>query len=296
MFASTKECDFVKSMQPRVDALLRRVAEKTILPRFQRLRDADIIEKSPGEVVTVADREAEAMFEETLSKLLPGSRVIGEEACAADESLMQRLDEGLVWIVDPIDGTAHFAAGREPFGTMIALAVDGVVVGGWIYHPIRDLLFKAILGEGAFVRGANCAACRLRTSDPVGAPIAGLATQFMMPELRTATLERAERAFQLHPIPRCAAEHYPRLCRGENHLALFQRTLPWDHAAGALLLIEAGGHVARWDGTPYHFHDDGVGILAAASSELWEEASEVLFSGTSLREKGHLLLPPNREI
>lgn len=282
--------DLVAMLDSDIGALLRRVAETAIMPRFQRLRDGDVKEKTPGEFVTVADHEAEAMLTESLSILLPGSRVVGEEACAADPSHLEGLDKGLVWVVDPLDGTAHFAAGREPFGTMVALAADGETLGGWIYNPARKLMYTGSLGQGAFEVDAAGTVRRLKTADPPDKPIAGLATQFMTPELREATQARARAAFDIHPIPRCAAEHYPRLCRSENHVALFQRTLPWDHAAGALILAEAGGHVARWDGTPFRFYDNGLGILAAVGRDAWDKAAKVLFAGGVLQANGHQIL------
>lgn len=287
--------DLAGRLKDGVEALLRRVAETAIMPHFRQLRDGEVSEKTPGEMVTVADHKAEEMLEEHLSALLPGSRVVGEEACASNPAVLDGLDEGLVWVVDPLDGTAHFAAGREPFGTMVALAADGETIASWIYNPVQDLMFGATPGQGAFVTNGSGATRRLKTSGPAARPIAGLATQFMTEELREATIARGAEAFELVPIPRCAAEHYPRLCRSENHVALFQRTLPWDHAAGALLLTEAGGHVARWDGTPYRFYDDGLGILAATSRELWEAAADVLFAGGTLLACGRELLPPTAE-
>jgi fructose-1,6-bisphosphatase/inositol monophosphatase family enzyme len=285
--------ELVASVKSEVETLLRQVADTAIMPHFRQLRDGEISEKTPGELVTIADHKAEAMLEEHLATILPYSRVVGEEACAADPAVLDRLDGGLVWVVDPLDGTAHFAAGREPFGTMVALAADGRTIGSWIFNPVQNLMFTAALGEGAFVTNAEGMRQRLKTADPSGTPVAGLATQFMTPELREATTARGSEAFDLVPIPRCAAEHYPRLCRSENHIALFQRTLPWDHAAGALLLTEAGGYVARWDGTPYRFHDNRLGILAATSRKLWDEAAEILFAGGALFAGGRELLPPN---
>jgi len=283
--------DLATALDSDVQILMRQVAEQAIMPHFRQLRDGDAKEKTPGEWGTVADHQAEEMLTEHLTELLPGSRVVGEEACAADPGVLERLDEGLVWVVDPLDGTAHFAAGREPFGTMVALAADGETLGGWIYNPVQQMGYRAVLGTGSFAVDANGSARRLKTEDPAGRPIAGLATQFMTPELREATLAAAEGVFELQPIPRCAAEHYPRLCRNENHIALFQRTLPWDHAAGALLLAEAGGHVARWDGKPYRFHDGGLGILAASSRGLWDRAAEVLFACGMLHAGGSEILP-----
>jgi len=283
--------DFATALDSDVQALLRQVAERTIMPHFRQLRDGDAKEKTPGEWVTIADHQAEEMLTERLTDLLPGSRVVGEEAAASDPGVLERLDEGLVWVVDPLDGTAHFAAGREPFGTMVALAADGVTLGGWIFLPVPGQMYRGLKGQGAFAIDPDGTSRRLQTTDPQGTPIAGLATQFMTPALREATLAAAEGVFELQPIPRCAAEHYPRLCRNENHIALFQRTLPWDHAAGALIFAEAGGYIARWNGAPYHFHDGELGILAANSRKLWDRAADVLFACGTLHEGGNEILP-----
>src|SRR5919106_4920939 len=103
-------------MNDKVETLMREAAANAILPRFRRLQHHEIEEKTPGELVTAADREAERILSAGLSALLPGSLVIGEEAAAADPALISRLaDGGDIWLVDPLDGTANFAAGREPF-------------------------------------------------------------------------------------------------------------------------------------------------------------------------------------
>ncbi|MFV1919370.1 inositol monophosphatase family protein [Sphingomonas sp. MJ1 (PH-R8)] len=107
-------------------------------------------------------------------------------------------------------------------------------------------------------------------------PVAALATQFMTPTERARAHRAAERRFALEPIPRCAAESYPRLVNGRNDVALFQRILPWDHAAGVLFLTEAGGHVTHWDGSSYRVGSDRAGLLAAADVRLWEVAADVL--------------------
>lgn len=265
------------NLREPVTLLLRHVAATKILPRFRHLAAGDIEEKTPGELVTVADREAETALANGLSHLLPEARVVGEEACSRDPSQLDGLDRGLLWIVDPIDGTANFAAGREPFGVIVALARDGVTREAWILDPVSGRLCHAVQNGGASIDGAPV---RVPAADPVK-PVAALATQFMTPRLRATMLERAALHFEVVPIPRCAAEHYPRLALGQNHIALFQRTLPWDHAAGALFLTESGGTIARWDGTPYAFHDDRRGLLAATSEGLWRYAAAHLAAGVS---------------
>ena len=271
-----------------VSAVLRQAAANAILPRFRQLRREDVAEKTPGEWVTIADRDSEHILAEGLAALLPPARVVGEEACSADPRLLQGLDEGLIWIVDPLDGTANFASGEEPFGIIVALACEGETLAGWLYDPLTDRLCFAARGQGAQLSIGDQARPLRIAADPEK-PIATLATQFMPAGLRDEVVEAAQAAFDVRPIPRCAAEHYPRLCLGENHVALFQRTLPWDHAAGALLLTEAGGYLKRWDGSPYRFHDDGVGILAASSQSIWESAAEVLLTGGLLTQGNRML-------
>lgn len=97
----------------RVADLLREAATEAILPRFNRLRKGDVIEKSAGELVTSADEHSERIITEGLLALLPNSRVIGEEACAACPELLIRIDQGSTWLVDPLDGTGNFVGGRD---------------------------------------------------------------------------------------------------------------------------------------------------------------------------------------
>ena len=89
---------------------------------------------------------------------------------------------------------------------------------------------------------------------------------------------RAATAYELVPIPRCAAEQYPRLCLGENDITVFHRTWPWDHAPGSLFLTEAGGRIARFDGSDYRLGDGKTGLLATSSPALWDEAARILLA------------------
>ncbi len=253
-----------------VAALMREVAEVAVLPRFRSLAAHEIVEKSPGELVTSADREAELRLRDGLDRLGVGARVVGEEAAAETPALLDGIGDGLVWLVDPLDGTANFAAGREPFGMMVALVDDGVPIAGWMFDPISGRMCQAARGLGATIDGVA-----VRTHIPTGTqPVASLATQFMSADRRARVHARAERDFTLMPIPRCAAESYPRLALGQNHVALFQRILPWDHAAGVLFIEEAGGRAAHWDGQPYRVGSASSGLLVAASEDLWGHAAK----------------------
>ena len=104
--------------------LLRQVSATAILPQYRTLAAHQIEAKGTGDVVTVADTLAEEMLAEGLAKIIPGLPVVGEEAAHADAAVFDRLS-GDCWIVDPLDGTRNFAAGRPPFGILIAMAAGG---------------------------------------------------------------------------------------------------------------------------------------------------------------------------
>ncbi|HTH28320.1 MAG TPA: inositol monophosphatase family protein [Sphingobium sp.] len=257
-----------------VDALIRTVARDIVLPRYRNLAAEHIHEKAADDLVTIADHESEARLAEGLAAILPDARVIGEEACVADPSLLERFGDSLVWIIDPIDGTGNFAAGRPPFGILIALAADGEARAGWLYDPLTGRMCHAVAGQGAFINGEPV---RARESG-MAPPVAGISLLYVDPDKRRSIITRAEGRLNMVDIPRCAAEQYPRVVLGQNDLALFERTLPWDHAAGALFLTEAGGRALRPDGLPYRVDDPRPGLLAAASPRLWDMGAAIVFA------------------
>ncbi|MGB3167390.1 MAG: inositol monophosphatase family protein [Alteraurantiacibacter sp.] len=254
-------------MDGEILALCRSVSERVILPRFRNLADSEIEDKGGHDPVTIADRESEALLCEGLNKLASGVAVVGEEAAHADPAVLDRL-AGDCWIVDPIDGTRNFAAGKPPFGILIARASGGEAHSGWIYDCLTGRFCSAHLGAGAFVDGERV------TARPTGdaPPVAAISLIFMDNAKREATKEHIAPHYRLVDIPYCAAEQYPRLALGENDVSIFERTLAWDHAAGVLWLNEAGGKAARPDGTAYRVDQwQRKGLVGAASPALWQD-------------------------
>lgn len=260
--------------QPLDDAvrtLMRKVSQEAILPHYQQLGEHQIIAKAADDVVTVADHLAEEMLTEGLSKIESGLEIVGEEAAHADPAVFNRLSAPC-WIIDPLDGTRNFAKGKPPFGILIALAEGGECRAGWIYDVLTGRFCSAHKGNGAFIDGARVTASPTGT----GMPVAAISLIYMDPAKRAATSEAIAPHYRLVDIPYCAAEQYPRLVLGENDVSIFERTLPWDHAAGVLFLNEAGGKAARPDGSPYRVDDGRKGLLGAASLELWDDLAERL--------------------
>jgi fructose-1,6-bisphosphatase/inositol monophosphatase family enzyme len=258
----------------QVGLLLRQTAADIVLPRFRTLQAHEQWQKSPGEIVTIVDHEAEALIASDLAAMIPGSRVVGEEAAAHDARLLERLSEGAVWLVDPLDGTANFAAGNERFAMMVALLLDGEAVASWMLDPMSSALAHAETGSGAFIN-----ATRIRSS--AEAPILGLMRGALLTGFLPAVLYDLVRPgcaqFQeVLPGMRCAGHEYPAIARGFQHFALFWRTLPWDHVPGALFLTEAGGRAARLDGRAYRADQLGSGLLLAHNALIWQVVRDCL--------------------
>lgn len=234
--------------------LLRKAARAEIMPRFRRLGEGDVRAKSgPLDLVTEADEAAERAITAALHDRFPGCVVVGEEATAADPSLLGRLAGAeLAFVVDPIDGTANYAAGLPMFGSMAAALVRGEVVAAAIHDPLGDDTALALRGEGAWTEAADGRRQDLRVASPVPVRrMTGAASWRYLPAgLRASVcghLTRVAASFDL----RCAAHEYRALAGGHCHFLLFYRMMPWDHAPGWLLHQEAGGFAARFDGTPY---------------------------------------------
>ncbi len=252
----------------QVAAAIRDAADRTVVPRFRTLKAEAIIEKSPGDWVTDADHECEDLLTDALQAIEPGVPVVGEEAVASDPSLLTVADgHQRAWLLDPVDGTKAFIDGSPDFATMVALVENGVTTASWIWQPIHGQMFSATRGGGARRNG------EILHSPPQPGPRNqwhGLLRTHAMPEaLRTASNAGLQQAGLPHTQVAAAGVTYPKTATGEFAYALYWRTLPWDHAPGALLAEEVGRTVRRLDGTPYHPFDGGLGLLTAATPEVW---------------------------
>ncbi|WP_379921653.1 inositol monophosphatase family protein [Erythrobacter sp. R86502] len=257
----------LSALDAEIRDLMRFAAQRSMLPRFRNLAAGDVEMKGTDDPVTIVDREVEAFLTEALTRLAPGVAVVGEEAVHADKAVLDHLS-GQCWIIDPLDGTANFAEGKEPFGIIIALADAGRAVAGWIYDPVKDRFCHTCEGHGAFIEGERIAARPTGLQPPVSA----VSRMFLSPEQSAMVDARLAPHYTLVDIPRCAAEQYPRLALGDNDVSSFTRTLAWDHAAGVLWLNEAGGKAARYDGSPYRVDDQqATGLVGASTPAIWED-------------------------
>jgi fructose-1,6-bisphosphatase/inositol monophosphatase family enzyme len=265
-----------ESVLDQVSDLIREVADTIVRPRFRHLTSAQIHAKAPGDVVTIADQESERALTAGLTALLPGSQVVGEEAVAADPGILRRMcADGDVWIVDPVDGTNNFAAGKTPFAIMVALLREGEAAASWILDVMADRMAIAEAGSGAYLDGVRV---KTRTDDPGPAALRGtLARHYFPADLRERVNRHAGEFAEVTNGHHCAGYEYPSVATDEQQFAMFWRILPWDHVPGTLFVRESGGVVRHLDGTEYHPAGDGDGLLVAPNPDVWETVRSTLF-------------------
>lgn len=262
---------------------LAAIADEVILPRFRALQAGEVEEKSPGEVVTIADREAEHRISAVLRELRPDAVMIGEEAVAESPALLGALEtDAACWLVDPLDGTQNFVNGSADFAVMVALVEAGETVASWMWMPLERIAYVAERGAGAYRDGE-----RQRVVVPASVP--SLADLQGVVDVPGAVLDRfltAEQRARLAVIApsfggigagsRCSAVDYPLIVAGGQRFIRYERLSPWDHAPGSLFLEEAGGFVRRWDGSDYAPGRPGTGLLAASDPTTWTLVREAL--------------------
>jgi fructose-1,6-bisphosphatase/inositol monophosphatase family enzyme len=234
----------------QVEQLIREVAAQHVLPYFGRLTAADIDEKGPGDLVTIADRSAETALTAALAALVPGSVVVGEEAVAADPGVLARLaGDAPVWVIDPVDGTHNFAVGNPRFTTLVTLAHGGEPLASWTYAPVLGVMATARRGEGAYVDGE-----RLRVA-PAPDGLRHLDVCVPQPhwwpdDQRAGLLALCGEPVRLSYLDTSGLE-YIELAAGRRQAMVVTWEHSWDHAAGLLLQTEAGGIAIMADGGPF---------------------------------------------
>lgn len=231
----------------RVGELMRETAATELLPRFRSLAKEDIRLKGPGDYVTVADEASEQRLASGLARILPGVPVVGEEAVEKEPDLVDLIARPgeSCWIVDPLDGTANFASGKDRFAIIVCLVRDTVAIGGWILDLPTGRMAMALKGEGVTLDGVEVSRTK-PARPPIGFVGYKVKKEFdrQLPPAKRGTLGRVSTL-------NCAGAEYIEVLAGRADFNLYRMTKPWDHAAGTLMIAEAGGEAQRFDGKPY---------------------------------------------
>ena len=259
--------------------ILRDAARAEILPRFRHLATGAVRHKTgPLDLVTDADEAAERFIGASLAARFPAAIVVGEEACSSAPALLARLaDADLAFVVDPVDGTANFAAGLPLFGVMAAAIRRGEVIAAAIHDPVGDDTAFALRGAGAWLEtpDGDRSDLRVAASAPVDEMAGNVSWRFMPEPQRHTVCGNLPRLGESWDY-RCAAHEYRMAAAGHCHFLVFNRLLPWDHAPGWLLHREAGGFSARLDGSDYTPTATDGGLICAPDRASWQVLHDTL--------------------
>jgi myo-inositol-1(or 4)-monophosphatase len=261
----------LQTLTGKVTSLLRTVAEEELMPRFHRVR---IERKHDGSVVTDADRAVEARLVRELPTLFD-CPVLGEEMPSAEQQVIWR-DARWNWCVDPLDGTGNFASGKRYFGISVALMRQRRSVLGFVLDPNHHELYYAAVGRGAYKLDRMGHQHRLKRQPAVSLGEAHLEIG------RFKRLGRLQSALRAHAPCRKMSQsgasvlQWCHLAEGRTDVFLHAGEHPWDYAAGALILEEAGGRVASITHDDYwRTHDPQAmweqSVIAARHPALFDE-------------------------
>lgn len=241
---------------------------------------------SPTDVVTKMDRAAEELIRERILAERPGDAILGEEGGQVGQVAAAGADDGVRWIVDPLDGTVNYLYGLPDWSVSIAAELHGTVVAGAVCVPRRDSLYSAVLGGGAWLRpvAGTAAPRRLRCNADVPLSEALVATGFGYQARRRRVQGQVVSAVlpRVRDIRRggaCSVD----LCSlaGGQVDGYYERGVQyWDIAAGGLIASEAGARVAGLSGRPA-----GSSMTVAAGPGVFSALHDLLVSLDAERDE-----------
>lgn len=244
-------------------------AARSLLRDFNEVENLQVSAKGPGDFVSAADRRAEEIIFGELKKARPDYSFLMEESGAVEGT-----DSEYRWLIDPLDGTTNFLHGLPHWAISIALEHKGEIVAGLIHDPVKDEIFHAEKGTGAFMRRR-----RLRVSGRQDLMLATIATGAprRSVESRAQFMKEYNAIISVAPGLRrfgAAALDLAYVAAG-RYEGFWERNLkPWDVAAGLLIVKEAGGFVSDLDNPAANPVE--TGNILAANDRLFDSMSKIL--------------------
>ena len=248
-----------------VIALVREVSARELMPRFRHVHAE---RKLDGSLVTEADRAVEG----ALAAALPGlfdCPVLGEEMPELEQRRIWR-EADWFWCVDPLDGTTNFANGKRYFGISVALMRGRNSVFGVVFDPNRGEVFHALRDGGAYLNGRRL---KPGASRRLAESLVEVGRFKRLGRLGVALFEH--RPFRKLAMSGASVLQWCHMACGRTDAFLHAGEQPWDYAAGALILEEAGGRIATLHHDDY-WKSDGSGdwaksVIAARHPALFDE-------------------------
>jgi fructose-1,6-bisphosphatase/inositol monophosphatase family enzyme len=248
-----------------VVALMQEVSARELMPRFKHVSAE---RKHDGSLVTAADRMVEAALAEALPRIVD-CPVLGEEM---SEDAQRRIwhDADWCWCVDPLDGTANFAAGKRYFGISVALMHRRRSVIGVVFDPNSGEVFHAVKDGGAFLDSKRI---KLFPAKRLADAHVEVGRYKRLGRLGSALI--AHKPFRKLTMSGASVLQWSHMACGRIDAFLHAGEQPWDYAAGALILEEAGGRIASLQHDDYwrsnHPNEWTKSVIAARHPALFDE-------------------------
>lgn len=233
------------SISPLINVMIKAAekASRSLLRDFGEVEQLQVSVKGPSDFVSAADKKAEDILYKELSAARPGYSFLMEE-----RGEVQGSDPRHRWIIDPLDGTLNFLNGIPHWSISIGCEKDGEIIAGVIYDPVRDEMFYAEKGKGAFMRNK-----RLRVSGTQ--QITNAVVGFGAPKLSgdkhsqvIAQLNEIMLTMGSLRISGSMALDLAYVAAGRFDAVIGTKLSPWDVAAGYIIIRESGGFISEPDG------------------------------------------------
>ncbi len=255
-----------------VGKLHLQIAEHYCMGNFATLNKSQIYDKDEGRsVVTQIDIDAEHALREALLPLVAGACFVGEESVSNDCTLLDKAKtHEYVWLIDPLDGTRNFINENLVFSSMVSLIHQGEVILSSTYDCVLRDVAVAVKNQGAFYLNSNDSITTQASEKYDVSELKGQYSKAIRKEMMTQNITndltqddaiysqwdieaRCDAVKNITSI-RCAGRDLLLIAKGEQHFSIYLNLHPWDHAAGKLLIEEAGGIYKNLPRNPSTYH------------------------------------------
>ncbi|MDC3116368.1 inositol monophosphatase [Alphaproteobacteria bacterium] len=258
--------------------LLKDVNERIILKYFNNLKSSDISTKSADDdFVSIADKKSEELIFNKLIGFLDIKNFIGEESSYLNKKqYINLLNEQLVWVVDPIDGTKNYINGKDNFCSMISLVCSSIPVATFIYHPLKNNFVYGFRDFGAYSMNTDTKKIiRLSIDTSNSITILGSGGTKGIPDRYRQSILYNLRTKTKRVFIGSAGIETIMLAKNQTQFLFHGRVTPWDHSPLDLIVREAGGVVYMVKNKEkFNLNSNGP-ILAASNHEIWDQIKEI---------------------
>ena len=258
--------------------LLIDVNKDIILHYYKNLKSEDISTKSSNDdFVSIADKKSEEIISRRLKGFLGVNDILGEENAFLDKEFDKYINNSMLWVVDPIDGTKNYINGKKDFCSMISLVSFSVPIATFIYYPLKKTFVYAFKNFGAFLIDIDSnISTKLLIKPPKELKILGSGGTKGIPEIYRQSILKNLRTSTERLFIGSAGIETIMLAKNEIQFIFHGRVTPWDHSPMDLIIKESGGFVyMAINKNQFNISSNGP-ILASCDIKTWNKVRNLI--------------------